>query len=363
VTCTFNSGNSAQLASETVNSFLNRRNNLILSNGPTRARRMSRLNQGIGTSETLSFQTGDLKSMSPVNFNLLSIGSGNYSLSTSLSQVERAGTMFALAHDGDDDYTTTLKNRRFDVWFEAHYSKFSASQGSGGHFGIAYFGADYLITNDVLAGFMLQFDSLEDITPTTSVDGTGWMAGPYVTARLAPNLIFDGRLAYGQSNNDLRTNLSSGNFDTDRWLVDVNLSGNFDYKDWVISPNLNISYIEDRQHAFTDSLSVVVPEQTVSLGQIKFGPTFSTSYVTTNKMTVQPSFTLNGIYNFGNRSGPLITNNTADETNGFRGRVEAAVKLTNRHGTQVDLGMNYDGIGKSDFESWGLKFGLRIPLQ
>jgi hypothetical protein len=363
VTCTFNSGNSAQLASETVNSFLNRRNNLILSNGPTRARRLSRLNQGIGTSETLSFQTGDLKSMSPVNFNLLSIGSGNYSLSTSLSQVERAGTMFALAHDGDDDYTTTLKNRRFDVWFEAHYSKFSASQGSGGHFGIAYFGADYLITNDVLAGFMLQFDSLEDITPTTSVDGTGWMAGPYVTARLAPNLIFDGRLAYGQSNNDLRTSLSSGNFDTDRWLVDVNLSGNFDYKDWVISPNLNISYIEDRQHAFTDSLSVVVPEQTVSLGQIKFGPTFSTSYATTNKMTVQPSFTLNGIYNFGNRSGPLITNNTADETNGFRGRVEAAVKLTNRHGTQVDLGMNYDGIGKSDFESWGLKFGLRIPLQ
>ena len=365
VTCTFNSGDSATLATETINSFLTRRNNLLLSNGPTRGRRLSRLSQGIGTSQTLSFQKGDLKSISPVNFNLLSLGSGSYSLSTSLSQVERAGTMFALAHDGDDDFTQTLKNRRYDVWFEAHYSKFKGSGGADGHFGVAYFGVDYLVNNDVLAGFMLQFDSLEDVSAAnnTSVDGSGWMAGPYVTARLAPNLILDGRFAIGQSNNDITTALSSGNFDTNRWLLDVNLSGDFDYKNWVISPNLNISYIEDRQHAFTDSLNAVVPEQTVSLGQIKIGPTFSTSYVTTNKVTVQPSFTLNGIYNFGNRKGPVIANDTADESNGFRGRVEAAVKLTNRQGTQLDFGANYDGIGKSDFESWGLKLGLRIPLQ
>ncbi|MGJ8628474.1 MAG: hypothetical protein ACSHXB_16050 [Sulfitobacter sp.] len=365
VTCTYSSVNSAQESVETINAFMQRRNNLILSNGPNRARRLARLTQGIGTSQTLSFQNGDLKSFAPADFNLRSIGSGNYSISTSLSQVERAGLMFALAHDGLDNNTAILPNRRFDVWFEAHYNRFEASGASAGHFGIAYLGADYLISNDVLAGFMLQYDTLkdEDAVNGTSVDGTGWMAGPYVTARIAPNLIFDGRLAWGKSTNDLILSTSTGKFETERFLIDLNLSGNFDWNDWNVSPNFGLSYIEDKQDPFVNSLNVTVPGQKVSLGQAKFGPTFSKSYTTTGRMLVQPSFSVTGIYNFANTDGVTITNNTADETDGFRGRIEAAVKTRNRFGTEFNFGVNYDGIGKSDFESWGFNIGVNIPLQ
>ena len=189
------------------------------------------------------------------------------------------------------------------------------------------------------------------------------MIGPYLTKRLAPNLIFDGRFALGKSSNDLTTTTSTGNFDTTRMLFDVNLSGNFDWKSWVVSPNLNISYIEDDQAAFFDSLNVLVPSQKVSLGQIKFGPTFSTTFMGKNHMRYEPSISLNGIYNFSNTSGVNITNNTADESDGLRGRIEASMRMTNRHGTQVEMGANYDGIGKSEFESWGLKLGVKIPLQ
>ena len=101
----------------------------------------------------------------------------------------------------------------------------------------------------------------------------------------------------------------------------------------------------------------------VSLGQIKFGPTFSTTIQGDNHKVIEPSFTVNGIYNFGNRSGPTITNNTADETNGLRARVEAAVRVTNRNGTRFEFGANYDGIGQDDFESWGANVKLTIPLQ
>tara|TARA_R110002049_G_scaffold44333_3_gene129858 strand:- start:97926 stop:106268 length:8343 start_codon:yes stop_codon:yes gene_type:complete len=366
VTCTYSSISTAQKTSEVINSFLNRRNNLILSNGPTRARRMARLSQGIGSSETLSFQNGDIKSFLPANINLLSAGSGNYQISTSLYQVERAALMFQLAHDGIAGSTATFEPRRFDIWFEAHYNEFKASQGSSGHFGIAYLGADYLVTPDLLAGAMLQFDSLDDSSPITnsSISGRGWMVGPYVTARLAPNLIFDGRLAYGKSVNEVSPfNTYTDTFDTDRFLIDASLSGNFDWDDWVVSPVVSISYIEERQHGYVDTLNVAIPEQTVSLGQIKFGPTFSTRFDGANHMVIEPSFTLNGIYNFGNRNGPLITNNTADETDGLRARIEAAVRITNRYGTKLEMGANYDGIGKSDYESWGANFKLSIPLQ
>ncbi|MEP3917057.1 autotransporter outer membrane beta-barrel domain-containing protein [Ascidiaceihabitans sp.] len=364
ITCTYTSSNTTAQTVEVISDFLARRNNLILSNGPSSGRRMDRLNQGIGTSETLAFQRGDLKAINPVNFNLLSLGSGSYSLSTSLAQAERAAVMFQLASDGDDTYTTTLKNRRFDVWFEASYNEFDGSNGSGGHFGIAYVGADYLFSEDLLAGFLVQYDTMEDNGATSSISGTGWMVGPYLTKRLAPNLVLDGRLAYGRSTNDISPfNTYTDKFDTERFLIDVSLSGNYEWGDWTVAPNVGLSYIEDTSDAYIDSNNNLVPSVKESLGQLKFGPTFSTSYVARNNLQVQPSFTINGIYNFGQKT--QATGGIADgaeETDGFRARIEAGVKLTNRYGTRVELGANYDGIGKSDFEAWGVKAQITIPI-
>ena len=64
---------------------------------------MARLNQGVGRSETLRFQQGDLASATPFTFDLLSIGSNSYKFSTSLQQIERSRRMFRLAVDGVED--------------------------------------------------------------------------------------------------------------------------------------------------------------------------------------------------------------------------------------------------------------------
>ncbi|MDU8910051.1 hypothetical protein [Aestuariicoccus sp. MJ-SS9] len=61
--------------------------------------------------------------------------------------------------------------------------------------------------------------------------------------------------------------------------------------------------------------------------------------------------------------GAAINNDASDETMGWRARAEAGVAITNRHGTRLELGANYDGIGRSDYESWGATFKLTIPLQ
>ncbi|WP_299693603.1 autotransporter outer membrane beta-barrel domain-containing protein [uncultured Tateyamaria sp.] len=364
ITCTWGAVNSRQETVDQINTFLNRRNNLILSTGPSSARRMARLNQGVGRSETLRFQQGDLASATPFSFDLLSLGSNNYKFSTSLQQIERSRRMFRLAVDGVEDNEQVWTPPRWDVWFEASYTRYEASGGSDGHFGIAYLGADYLVSEDILAGFLLQYDSLDDGDDGgATIDGTGWMAGPYVTARIAPNLIFDGRIAYGQSSNSISPfGTYTDEFETDRFLVDATLSGNFDWDNWVVTPNLSLSYIEDRAESYVDSLGVTIPEQKVSLGQIRLGPTFSTVFEGRNQTVIRPTFTVNGIYNFSDTDGVTIVNDTSGETDGFRGRVEASVQISGRSGIDLTFGMHYDGIGASDFEAYGARLQLSIPL-
>lgn len=364
ITCTWGAVNSQAETVDQINTFLNRRNNLILSTGPSAARRMARLNQGVGAAETLRFQQGDLASATPFTFDLLSLGSNSYKFATSLQQIERSRRMFRLAVDGVEDNSEVWTPPRWDVWFEASYTRYEATGGADGHFGIAYLGADYLISEDILAGFLLQYDSLDDGDDGgATIEGTGWMAGPYVTARIAPNLIFDGRIAYGQSSNSVSPfGTYTDEFDTDRFLIDATLSGNFDWDNWVVTPNLSLSYIEDRAEGYIDSLGVAIPEQKVSLGQIRLGPTFSTTFEGRNQTVIRPTFTVNGIYNFSDTDGVTIVNDTSGETDGFRARIEAAVQITGRSGIDLTFGMHYDGIGASDFEAYGARLQLSIPL-
>lgn len=365
LTCTYSSFSSAQETVDQINSFLHRRNNLLLSNGPSSSRRMARLNQGIGQSQTLQFQQGNIGAFNPLNFDLLSIGSGSYSISTSLNELQRSAHMFRLAFDGEEGNSQRWTPNRWDVWFEASYNRFEASQGSDGHFGIAHLGTDYLVNENLLVGLMLSVDTLDDGDDGgATIEGDGWMFGPYITARIAPNLIFDGRLAYGQSSNTISPfGTYEDDFDTDRLLIDATLSGSYDWENWVVTPNLSLSYIEDRAESYTDSLNVVIPGQTVSLGQIRFGPTFSTTMQGDNHAIIEPSFAINGIYNFGDTDGVTIVNDTSNETDGLRARIEAAVRITNRYGTKFEVGANYDGIGAGDFESYGARLQVSIPLQ
>ena len=52
------------------------------------------------------------------------------------------------------------------------------------------------------------------------------MAGPYVSARLGPNLYFTGRAAWGISENEVDPfGLYTDDFSTDRWLASAELTG------------------------------------------------------------------------------------------------------------------------------------------
>lgn len=363
VTCTFTSIATRQKTVDTINRFLTKRADLILSSEPSNSRRINRLKRGAGGSTALRFANGDLNSFLPFTAQI-STTSDSYTLSTSFLQMQQAAASLALAH-GDQRGVRHIPNYRWDAWFEAQYKKFDAGTDSG-HFAIAYFGADYLVNENILVGAMFQVDDMEDdnATLSTSVSGTGWMVGPYMTARLAPNLYFDGRVAVGTSQNDISPfNTYVDAFTTDRWMAMAGITGDFQQGNWTIQPGASLSYFEETQNAYVDSLGVGIPSQTVALGQIKIGPTISGQFQTESGMGYAPYMSLDAIYNFGDTKGVTVTNPDSAVTDGWRGRVQAGVDLSLKNGASISFGGSYDGIGRDSLEVWGANLKIEIPIQ
>ena len=339
---------------ETINRFLETRTRLILANQPDVSRRINRLQRGTG-SEQLSFATGEIGKLMPFEFNLRSLGSGNYNFVTSLDQVTRAANQIQVMQGG----TATHESRRFDVWFEGSFNKFNGSAGSGGDFAIAHLGADYLMSPDLLVGGMLQYDRLTDSNDSDNsrTEGTGWMVGPYVTARLQENLYLDARVAGGKSDNDVTpVGTYTDSFSSTRWLADISLTGEFTQGRWTIRPNAGLSWLADKQNAYTNTLGVTIPSQTVSQGQLKFGPTISTQFLGSDGWRYEPTLTFDAIYSHANTSGGggfLGADSGLED--GWRARIAPGISMTGPDGTRLSLSGTYDGIGQSGYEAWGIK--------
>ncbi len=359
VTCTITARSPVEETVETINRFLTRRADLILSSEPDPSRRFDRLKRGSGNAGPISFSNDDLKALLPFT---AQGGNGDYGFSTSLPQARRAIASAALAL-GPDGEVAYVENHRFDAWFEAQYKEFDAGADRRGDFGIAYAGVDYLLTPDVLVGALVSFDTMEETTDTGTVSGDGWMAGPYMTARLAPSLYFDGRLAAGESDNRISPfGVYTDEFPTGRWLSMASLTGEFQRGDWTIRPHASLSYLEERQKSYVDGVGATIPGRTVRLGQFKIGPAFTGRFEGAEGRFYSPYLKVDAIYNVGDTTGVTPAEANDAEVEGWRARVKAGVSMTTEHGTRLSLGATHDGIGRSDFETWGLTFELSVPI-
>ncbi|MEP2978173.1 MAG: choice-of-anchor D domain-containing protein [Lentilitoribacter sp.] len=255
---------------------------------------------------------------------------------------------------------------KWDIWTKINGSK-SSQTNLKSEFWSANFGTHYFISNDVLVGMLTQFDWAEEINHSTGsiVSGNGFMVGPYVAGKVKDqNLYYEARALWGKSSNDVTPiGTYTDNFETERWLASLKVQGSYDLNDEVtIKPEVSISYFKEKQEAYTDSNSDFIPEQTISLGEFKFGPTVTRQFDVGNGYTMRTSAGLSGIANFSVKSAYASSSNTfANEK--LRARLDAEVEVENEYGIRFTAAGYYDGIGASDFQSYGGTLGLIIPLQ
>ena len=229
------------------------------------------------------------------------------------------------------------------------------------------FGLHRKYSDRFLTGAMLQFDLAEhELSGNSgSIDGTGWLVGPYFVARHGKHpLYFEGRLLYGQSDNEIMFNDPAigqrvGSFDTKRLLAQLRMEGEMALSagndgGTRLTPYADMRWIEERAAAFTDRTGAVVPGQKVSTGRLEIGSNVEV-----------PLSVSQGRMMFTGGLGLVYSNTKGDyiqSTSRGHGRVEAGLSYTLDNNMQIGLESFYDGIGASGYEGYGLSLSAEIKF-
>ena len=258
------------------------------------------------------------------------------------------------------------------VWGEVTGSRVNSESGDTRSV-LASFGIHRKYSRNFLAGALLQLDLAENERAalngrTGTINGTGWLAGPYFAARHDTQpLYFEGRLLYGQSDNDIRfmdTGLGvmrTGSFDTRRLLAQVRVEGEIALsgrEDGETGPRLipyaDARWTEYRANAFTDNGGIRVPGQKVSMGQLELGSNVEIPIaMRTGAMTLTGGLGLV----WSNTKGDHITSDS-----GGRGRGEIGFSYDLDDTLRIGFESFYDGIGSSRYESYGLSLSAEMKF-
>ena len=255
---------------------------------------------------------------------------------------------------------------RDSVWGEIAGSNTKSKSGDTRSV-LGSFGIHRKYSERFLAGAMLQIDLADhDLDGLGSIDGTGWLVGPYFAARHGTwPLYFEGRLLYGQSDNDIRFNDSQlgetmrvGSFDTMRLLAQLRIKGEIALSDGDEGPRLipyaDTRWFEDRAAAFTDSIGTRIPGQTVSIGQLELGSNVEV-----------PIAMSHGAMTFTGGLGLVYSKTEGDyipSVSRSRGRGEIGFSYGLDDNLRIDFESFYDGIGASGYEGYGLSLNAEIKF-
>lgn len=385
--CTIDAVPAQRVTVETLGTALQTQSALIIANGPAVARRIDRLNGRDAGEGTASAFGKTLAGGLPFSAD---IGADQIRFSASLSGMRRLGDQshaFAPANDNGvpaalaasatpaaglaataaTDAASAMTHRsgpRFDVWVEGLLAEFDAAASSEGHFAILHAGADYLVTDDLLVGLGLQGDWLDMGTAGGSVSSRGWLAGPYATLRLAPNLYLDARAAWGGGTFQVSPfGTYTDKVSSDRTLYSAALIGEFQLGDLTIRPEGRLTWYEETTEAYVDSLSVFIPEVEIKTGEASFGPDFEWTLKQDNGGVFLRRVGFDVIWTFQqDNTATQFTGAPGLDDTGVRGRVEAGLAFIDPRGVEVSGGVFYDGIGGGDYSAWGgtlkLSFGF-----
>lgn len=262
------------------------------------------------------------------------------------------------AHATRDALSFNLTSRtNGPVWFTLSANR-NRDGSSESEYLFGAFGSHYQVSDTLLVGLMYQIDHVSSRDGLSEIEGTGWMAGPYVVGKLPEQPVYyEARLLAGETDNRISPfGTYSDDFRSQRWLAQFALSGALEYGTLTLIPSLSGTYTSDRQRAYTDSLGNPIPEQTVDLFQSELGLGFETpALIMDHPWTIEGG--LAAIFSGTSTSGAASANPPSYE--GGRARLDLAARTTLRNGAQLNLGASYDGIGARGYETIGLEIGYQ----
>lgn len=238
------------------------------------------------------------------------------------------------------------------VWFNLT-GNWSSQDNFDSSYALAVLGAHRQVNSNLLIGAMLQLDYAETENGPSSVDGTGWLIGPYVVAKLPSQpVFFEGRALYGQADNDISPlGTYTDSFDSDRWLVQSRVTGEIKRGALTLMPLLDVSYASDDQKAYTDSLGNLIPQQDFSLTTARLGMDFSHP-IQVSRGAMELTGGLSGIWSTTSGTGTVPGVTPIGDT--ARARADLGFDYRLENNSLLAANVFYDGIGESGFENYSV---------
>ncbi len=336
---------------------------------------------GLGEDFPTASQRSTRTGINPLGFNgSAANGMGQFAFATSLAKMRQAAETARANQVAIDDEAGmglgSMPRRQphvappssVDVWAQGsiyYYNDDDFNAHQQGHTSLIFAGADYLIRPGILVGLLVQSDWISERSAGlgTSASGNGWMAGPYISIGLTPNLFFDARAAWGQSDNSVDPlGVYTDHFSTDRSLVAAKLTGNWSYGRLWFRPSAEIAYFEETQLSYVNELDFDIPEQSISLSRVNFGPEIGYPFRLEDGAILEPYVGLKGVWINAQTAEPARLEIQGGDDDGFQVRMELGATLTTRSGILIRASGSYEGLGSdrfSAYEAWG---SIGIPL-
>ena len=244
-----------------------------------------------------------------------------------------------------------------NIWLDTQMAIHAETRNSGswGRAATVAAGIDYLFSDNLLAGVMVQGDWLDDTSDDGIVSGTGVLVGPYVSIALAENVSFDATVLYGGSSNTASSTVFgedfSGDFETTRLYAKASLTGEFNVDALIVRPNATFFLASERAGDYTvaNASGDVVAIAGTDLLQYRLtvGSKFEYAIELDNGAVLTPLLGLNVGFTGSDITGQENTQAFLGElTLGFEYRSEAGFKI----GAEARGEMASDG-----FSSVGLR--------
>ena len=266
-------------------------------------------------------------------------GSQVLGFATSLAELSKAGGAAQALANG------AARSDPFNVWIDTRLTLHarSADEEHWGRFALASVGADYLVTDSFLAGIALYGDWMEDFTSTSTVRGSGFLAGPYFSIGLAQGVTLDADLFYGRSWNDVSADLLgstyAGNFETERVVVKAKLEGTWQADLLAIRPNATFFLMNERAGDYVASKPggspISIPGFSRTDVRAGVGATFEYAYVLDNGMELTPQF---GFSVGGEGRGDSLFNQAYGQLTGGFVLADEAWRLGGKVAVDADTG-------------------------
>jgi hypothetical protein len=248
-----------------------------------------------------------------------------------------------------------------DFWLEGRMQNYAAggleTGTSDGNLGVLYLGTRSMISPDIMVGALAQLDRGAESSAydAPAMAAKGWMFGPYMSAKLGSGVTFDGRAAWGETENVVASSEIEDSL-TQRRLVRGKLTGTREFGGWKVAPSVGLVYIED---AVRDGASGAT--KAAGTGKVEVLPEISKRFAVDDATFIEPRAALGAFVGFDDLEAlnPAVTGVGATDV---QVRAEAGVAVGVNDGTSLQATGGVESGSTTLPQNWTGRLQLNVPL-